>query len=88
MNVEFRESFLKDLRKIKDRSLLEKVKAVIEGVEAAESLDTIQNLKKLVGTKEYYRARIGDYRFGLKFEQNALTFIRFLNRREIYRYFP
>jgi mRNA interferase RelE/StbE len=88
LNVEFRESFLKDVRKIKDKSLLEKVRAVIKDIEAAESLDTIPNLKKLVGVKEYYRVRIGDYRFGLKFEQNALTFIRFLNRKEIYRYFP
>ena len=37
---------------------------------------------------KYYRIRVGDYRVGFVFEQGAVTFVRCLNRKEIYRYFP
>ena len=47
MKTEFRKSFTKDLKKIKDKSLLTKFKAVIETVEIADSLNAIVNLKKL-----------------------------------------
>jgi mRNA interferase RelE/StbE len=40
------------------------------------------------GSREYFRIRIGDFRLGLKLEGDTLVFIRFLNRKDIYRYFP
>ncbi|MBP1468695.1 type II toxin-antitoxin system RelE/ParE family toxin [Candidatus Chloroploca sp. M-50] len=36
----------------------------------------------------YYRIRIGDYRLGLFVEDDTITVVRFLHRRDIYRYFP
>jgi mRNA interferase RelE/StbE len=36
----------------------------------------------------YYRIRLGDYRVGLKIENNTVCFVRFLHRKDIYRYFP
>jgi len=39
-------------------------------------------------TGKYYRIRLGDYRLGFVFERGAVTFVRCLNRKEIYRYFP
>lgn len=30
----------------------------------------------------------GDYRLGFVFEHGAITFVRCLDRKEIYRYFP
>jgi mRNA interferase RelE/StbE len=47
MNVEFRKSFEKDLNKIKEESLLQRIKAVIEQVENAENLEDVSNIKKL-----------------------------------------
>ena len=88
MKVEFNESFLKDLKAVKDKSLLAKVKAAIEASEQAETLDQITHLKKMRGSREYFRVRIGDFRLGLKIEGDTLVFIRFLNRKDIYRYFP
>ena len=38
MNTQFKESFTKDLRKIRDKDLLNRAKAVIETVEQAQSL--------------------------------------------------
>jgi mRNA-degrading endonuclease RelE of RelBE toxin-antitoxin system len=31
---------------------------------------------------------MGDYRLGFVFEQGVVTFVRCLQRKEIYRYFP
>lgn len=88
MNTQFKESFIKDLRKIKDKDLLYRVKAIIETVEQAQSLDEIPNLARLKGWSKYYRIRVGDYRVGLAIEGDVVTFVRFLHRRDIYRYFP
>ena len=88
MRVEFKESFLKDLRSIKDKSLKARVKDAIENVENAKRLDEINHFKKLKLGRNYYRIRISDYRIGLKVENEIVTFIRILNRKDIYRYFP
>ncbi len=88
MNVEFKASFAKDLRKVHDDRLKERVREIIEQVELADSLQEITNIKKLKGDAGYYRVRIGDHRLGLSIEGNIVTFVRFLHRKDIYRYFP
>ena len=76
------------LNRITDKSLLRRVRGTIEDVERAQSINDLPNLKKLKSSKNYYRLRIGDYRIGLAVEDDVLVFVRFLNRKEIYRYFP
>ena len=88
MNTQFKESFTKDLRKIRGKDLLNCAKAVIETVEQAQSLGQIPNLERLKGWSRYYRIRVGDYRVGLAVEGGVVTFVRFLHRKDIYRYFP
>jgi mRNA interferase RelE/StbE len=61
---------------------------MIEQVEAARTLHEIPNLKRLEAKGKYFRIRLGDYRVGFVFELGAVTFVRCLHRREIYRYFP
>jgi len=88
VNTAFRESFDADLSAITDAALLRRIRKVIEQVEAARTFQQIPNLKRLEATGKYYRIRLGDYRIGLVFERSTVTFVRCLNRREIYRYFP
>jgi mRNA interferase RelE/StbE len=88
MNVVFRHSFLKDLRKINDQGVLRRIRQTIEIIEAAQSLQTLPNLKKMSGADDFYRIRIGDYRIGIALEGTSIEFVRCLHRREIYRYFP
>ena len=88
MNVRFKASFARDLRALKDKALLERIKQLIANVEAARSLAEVSNLKKLRGGGGYYRVRIGDYRVGLATEEGVVVFVRVLHRREVYRYFP
>jgi mRNA interferase RelE/StbE len=88
MNVEFRKSFEKDLGKIKDETVLQRIKAVIEEVENAENLSDVSNVKKLKADGDYYRVRVGDYRIGISISEGVLIFVRALPRKDIYRYFP
>jgi mRNA interferase RelE/StbE len=88
LKVEFRSSFARDLKRVRDPSLKRRVKEVIELVERAETLQEISNLKKLRGGDQYYRIRVGDYRLGLALDGDTVVFVRFLHRRDVYRYFP
>jgi mRNA interferase RelE/StbE len=88
VNVQFRASFFKDLRSIKDKNLLDRIRETIEYIEKAQKLPDIANLKKLKGGSIYYRIRVGEYRVGLTIGDDTVTFVRCLNRKEIYRYFP
>lgn len=88
MKVDFKKSFLKDLKKIKNKSLQNTVYEVIVQVESANNLNQIKNLKKLTGYEVHYRIRIGDYRIGLKFEDEVVYFVVFEHRKDIYKGFP
>jgi mRNA interferase RelE/StbE len=90
VKTEFKDSFLKDIRSIKDKKLLLRLEQFILAVESVDNLSQIPNLKKLKGQKNkvYYRSRMGNYRVGLVIKQDIVAFVRFLNRKEIYRYFP
>jgi mRNA interferase RelE/StbE len=61
---------------------------LIETLEQAQTLNEIGNVKKLEGGGHHYRVRIGDYRVGLFLEKEIITFVRILNRKDIYRHFP
>ncbi len=55
---------------------------------SAQKARLFNHLKKLKAEGYYYRIRSGNFRIGLILEENTITFIRVLNRSEIYRYFP
>ncbi|HKO97248.1 MAG TPA: type II toxin-antitoxin system RelE/ParE family toxin [Pyrinomonadaceae bacterium] len=88
MKVAFRESFLRDLRAIKDQGVLRRIRECIDSVEQVNKPSDLSNLKKLKAQGQYYRIRIGEHRVGLKIEGEIVTFIRVLNRKDIYKYFP
>jgi mRNA interferase RelE/StbE len=88
LELEFRESFLKDVNHIKEKGVKKKIAAVITEAKAASSLSAIRNIKKMEGSENHYRLRIGDYRIGIKLQAKTLVFLRCLHRKDIYRYFP
>ena len=79
-------SFAKDINKINDKSILIKIAICITDIQNANSLSEIKNLKKLKGFESEYR--IGDYRICLIIENRKITFVRFLHRKDIYKFFP
>jgi len=88
LKVEFRSSFAQDLRKVREAELKRRVRETIELVERAQELQEVRDIKKLRGSDRYYRIRVGDYRIGLLVEGDTVVFVRFLHRKDIYRYFP
>jgi len=49
MKVEFKRSFARDLRRIKEEGLLRRVRETIEEVEQAQGLSEIRGIRKLRG---------------------------------------
>jgi len=88
VKVQFRNSFARDLKRIRDKALSKRLREIIEGVERAKSPSEILNLKKLKGRGDYYRIRVGEYRVGVALGGDHIVFVRFLNRKDIYKYFP
>ena len=88
MRIEVQKSFEKDVENIFDKKLALQLNKIMEDLENCKSLIEIKNLKKLIGKGSYYRIRIGNYRLGLKLEEETITLLRFLNKKDIYTYFP
>ncbi len=88
MKVEFKKSFLKDLKKLKNRSLQNSIYNCIIQVESSESISNIKNIKKLAGFEFHYQIRVGDYRIGLKLKNEIVHFVVFEHRKDIYKTFP
>jgi len=88
MKTEFKTSFGRDIKKITDKNLLLLVEETIVNVEKAVNIKEIDNLKKLIGYKTFYRIKVNDYRIGLNIIENTVFFVRFLHRKDIYKSFP
>lgn len=90
MEIAFKKSFLKSIKKLKDKSLKDDIFNAISSAEDADTLDEIPNIKKLTGYSVYYRIRIGDYRIGLKWvdSEKILYFVTFDHRKDVYKNFP
>ncbi len=87
MTTEFKTSFARDLRSLAGKNLRRRLQEIIDLVEKAAGPEDIPNLKKLRGTTDLYRIRMGEYRVGIIIQGGRVTFVRCLHRREIYRYF-
>ncbi len=91
MLVKYTNSFAKDIKNIKDKKLLNQLKEFIETAKSRPNLKSfknIPNVKQLKGYKNYYRSKIRNYRTGMEAKKDVVTFVRFLHRKDIYRYFP
>ena len=87
MNVEYSKDFEKSVKKLSGK-MLDSIRRVIAEVKNAESIKEITDCKKLVGYRNVYRIRIGDYRAFFIFHVeivNDTVFFRYLvSRGEAY----
>ena len=88
MKILYERSFERDVKKIKDKRLRVELREIIKEARDASAPSEIRNLKSLSEKPFYYRFKIHDYRVGVKIKEATITFIRFLHRKDIYRYFP
>ena len=83
MNVEYSKDFKKSVKKLSGK-MLDSVRRVVAEVKSAESLKDITDCKKLLGYRNIYRIRIGDYRAFFTFHIeiiNDTVFFRYLVTR-------
>lgn len=85
MKVEFKKSFLKDVKRLSAANK-KHVSKVIENVKAAKSLRDIDHLTQL--TPHYYRIRGGSVRIGIYHDNGIVYFTVVGNRGDIYKRFP
>ena len=88
MKVQFLEQFERDLSLVRDQKLKDQIFEVISRLERARSLREVPNVKKLKGYRTNYRIRIGHHRIGFKLENGVIELARFLDRKDIYRFYP
>ncbi len=88
MKVIVSPKFQKDLDKIDDEKLFDDVITFIEFLYTTSTLSEIPNLKKLKNFKNAFRARIGNYRVGILFEDNIIKLGRIAHRKNFYDIFP
>ena len=79
MNVDYSKDFKKSVKKLSGK-MLDSVRRVVAEVKSAESIKDITDCKKLVGYRNVYRIRIGDYRAFFTFH------IEIINDTVIFRY--
>ena len=87
MNVEYSKDFKKSVKKLSGK-MLDSVRRVVAEVKSAESLKDITDCKKLVGYRNVYRIRIGDYRafftFHIEIVEDTVFFRYIVSRGEAY----
>lgn len=89
MEVEYRQLFLKDLKKLKKQPIYERlVQVAFETLPLAVNLEVLSNIKAMKEYPNRYRIRVGDYRIGIEVQGNKVEIMRVLHRRDFYRYFP
>ncbi|MFT5919598.1 MAG: mRNA interferase RelE/StbE [Granulosicoccus sp.] len=88
MKVEFAQLFYKDIKRIKDYKLRQRIAASIVSLEEAKKLSEVSHLIKVKGHSSAYRIRIGEYRLGIFADGDRVMVARFLKRNDIYKVFP
>lgn len=87
MKVEYSKSFEKSVRKLSGK-MLDSVCRVIKEVKQAEDIKQVTDCKHLVGYKQVYRIRIGDYRafftFHIEIVDDVVFFEYLVSRGEAY----
>lgn len=89
LKVEYRQLFLKDLKKLKKQLIYQQVFDLVFNIlPKINSLQDLTQIKVMKGYPNRYRIRLGDYRVGIEINQDKIEIMRVLHRREFYRYFP
>jgi len=88
MKIVYTKAVTKDVRKIKDKKLIDKISLVVNNIKTASSLNELQAIKKLSGHPSAYHIRIGHYRLDFYCDDGTIILMRFLKRSDIYKLFP
>jgi mRNA interferase RelE/StbE len=87
MRYKIAKQFLRDLKNIDDKSIRILIVEIVENMESTKNISEV-GFSKLRGFDCFYKKRIRNYRIGIAFEKNTVTFCRVLHRQHIYKKFP
>ena len=88
MEVRYNKKFLRELANLPEPTREKAENFVFHQIKSWSTLKEIPKIKKLSGYKYYYSIRLGQYRAGVRIENNILIFERIMHRKDIYKYFP
>ncbi len=88
MEIRYRTSFGRDLRRERNSDLRRRVERIVEQLQRAPSVASVPSLASMRGYANHYRIRVGDYRLGIIVDDDTVILVRLLHRRDIYRHFP
>ena len=88
MQIEITHKFRKQVNRLTDKKLKNKIHKLIVEIAKAHNLSEIKNLKKLKGHQSFYRIRMGDYRIGLQVAGKTIVLAAIDHRSDNYRSFP
>jgi mRNA interferase RelE/StbE len=88
MRTVYRKRFLKEPAKLPPQVRSRVESFAFEELPAADSLAALGKVEKMRGYPGCYKVRFGSHRVGLILRDDAVTFERVLDRKEIYRHFP
>ena len=82
MQVEYRQLFLKDLKKLAKQPIYQRVyDLAFKTLVDVQELKEINNLKALRGSTDRYRIRIGNYRVGIRISGGTIKNISYQSDR-------
>ena len=89
MIVKFDSAFNRDIKKIRDQAVKDLIADAIEALENADSLGEVKEVAPMKGHKGFYRYKTPPFRIGiLKVDEETIILMRFMHRKDIYKYFP
>ena len=88
MKVEFSNGFVRDISRIRNQSIRERIEKAIEQIERIDNFKEASNIKKLRAGGNHFRIRVGPYRVGFRLEKDTVVFTRCLPRQDFYQQFP
>jgi mRNA-degrading endonuclease RelE of RelBE toxin-antitoxin system len=88
MKVLFRNSFLKDIKKLKSVTTVNFVHSAIDNCEKAVTISDIKNCEPLQSRGKFFKLKYGQYRFGIYIDKGTIEFLKFGIRQNFYNDFP
>ena len=88
MKIEYRKKFLKELSKLPNEYAETIETFVFEELPACKSLEEAGKIEKMKGYKQYFKVRFGNYRVGIRREEDGIIIETVRHRKEIYKFFP
>lgn len=88
MKVEYRSSFVKNIKKLKSKHTANLIQTVIENCEMANTITEIKNCEPLHSRGKFFKIKYGQYWFGIFIDKGIVEFLKFGTRQNFYDDFP